>query len=130
MSNNNAHEKDRVGTLLRDAEVGLEAFAQSRALHASADARLAFRELGLSIGIQANSRIQRTIEQHPAHFSNSNNLQATLAALKRFHPLANDIEDSWLDPLNQRSPGWTAHRDINSVMLATSLAPDGYLILQ
>jgi len=30
---------------------------------------------------------------------------------------------------NQQSNTWTEHVDINSVMLATSLGPDGYLLL-
>ena len=39
------------------------------------------------------------------------------------------IEAFWRDPANRRSNTWTEHRDINEVMLATSLAPDGYLML-
>ncbi|MGD9082806.1 MAG: hypothetical protein PVJ50_06225 [Desulfobacterales bacterium] len=39
------------------------------------------------------------------------------------------IEKFWLDPKNRRAKSWTEHQDINSVMLATSLAPDGYLKL-
>jgi hypothetical protein len=33
----------------------------------------------------------------------------------------------WLDPSNQASANWSEHEDINAVMLATSLAPEGYL---
>jgi hypothetical protein len=33
----------------------------------------------------------------------------------------------WLEPRNRRSRIWDEHRDINSVMLATSLMPEGYL---
>ena len=43
--------------------------------------------------------------------------------------LSDRIETFWLDPSNNQGSGWMAHRDINSVMLATSLAPDGYLSL-
>jgi len=32
-----------------------------------------------------------------------------------------------LDPLNQESETWKAHLDINTVVLATSLFPDGFL---
>jgi hypothetical protein len=39
------------------------------------------------------------------------------------------IESFWLDANNQKAESWTAHQDINMVMLATSLAPDGYLAL-
>jgi hypothetical protein len=44
-------------------------------------------------------------------------------------PLAQTIEKFWLDPRNRESETWAGHRDINMVMLATSLAPDGYLTL-
>ncbi|MCA9473951.1 MAG: hypothetical protein KC594_17955, partial [Nitrospira sp.] len=117
-------------SLLRDAEVGLENFVRSRPLSSSADYRLAFRELGLSIGLHAIVKIQRALEQHPETFSNQQELDARLSGLARFLPLLESIESFWLKPNNQQSHTWTGHRDINSVMLATSLAPDGYLLLQ
>lgn len=126
----NLCELDRVVSLLRDAEVSLEAFVRRRPLHATADDRLAFRELGLSIGLHAIMKMQRTIEQHPENFSNRHELNATLSGLARFLPMIERIESFWLTLRNQQSYSWTAHWDINSVMLATSLAPDGYLILQ
>jgi hypothetical protein len=36
---------------------------------------------------------------------------------------------SWLDPEHQRLRAWLEHLDINDVMLATSLVPDGFLII-
>lgn len=130
MLSSNLREPDRLASLLRDAEVGLEAFVRSRSLNASADYRLAFRELGLSIGLHAIVKMQRIIEQHPEKFSNPQELQASLSGLGCFLPLRESIEAFWLEPGNQQSHSWTGHRDINSVMLATSLAPDGYLVLQ
>ena len=130
MLSTNLRESDRLVSLLRDAEVGLEHFARSRPLNASADYRLAFRELGLSIGLHAIVKMQRIIEQHPENFSNQQELQASLSGLGRFLPLLDRIETFWLEPGNQQSHSWTGHRDINTVMLATSLAPEGYLVLQ
>jgi hypothetical protein len=130
MISTNLRELDRLVSLLRDAELGLEAFVRSRPLNASADYRLAFRELGLSIGLHAIVKMQRTIEQHPENFSNPQELQASLSGLARFLPLIESIEAFWLEPDNQHCHSWTGHRDINSVMLATSLAPEGFLILQ
>jgi hypothetical protein len=43
--------------------------------------------------------------------------------------LIEKIEMFWLDGTNREANSWTEHRDINMVMLATSLAPDGYLAL-
>lgn len=126
----NLRESERLASLLRDAEVGVEAFVRSHPLNASADYRLAFRELGLSIGLHAIVKMQRFIEQHLEKFSNPQALQVSLSGLARFLPLIESIERFWLEPNNQQSHTWTGHRDINSVMLATSLAPEGFLVLQ
>jgi hypothetical protein len=130
MISTNLRESERLVSLLRDAEVGLEHFVRSRPLNASADYCLAFRELGLSIGLHALVKVQRIIVRHPENFSNQHELDARLSGLARFLPLLERIETFWLEPGNQQSHSWTGHRDINSVMLATSLAPDGYLVLQ
>jgi len=130
MISTNLREPDRLVSLLRDAELGLEAFARSRSMNASADYRLAFRELGLSIGLHAIGKIQKAIEQHPENSSNQHELKARLSKLARFLPMIKSIESFWLEPGNQQSHSWTRHRDINTVMLATSLAPEGYLVLQ
>jgi hypothetical protein len=37
------------------------------------------------------------------------------------------IEQFWLDDRNRQAGTWTEHRGINLVMLATSLAPGGFL---
>jgi hypothetical protein len=42
-------------------------------------------------------------------------------------PLREKIEQFWLDGKNREASTWTEHREINMVMLATSLAPDGFL---
>ena len=99
-------------------------------MQVSADYRLAFRELGLSIGLHAIVTMQKAIEQYPKKFSNQHELHARLSGLARFLPLTELIESFWLATDNQQSNSWPGHRDINSVMLATSLAPDGYLLLQ
>jgi hypothetical protein len=52
-----------------------------------------------------------------------------MKALKQYGALTEVIHNSWLQPENQEAESWMAHRDINMVMLATSLAPDGYLTL-
>jgi hypothetical protein len=42
-------------------------------------------------------------------------------------PLADAIEQFWMDTRNRESGTWTGHREINMVMLATSLAPGEFL---
>ena len=60
-------------------------------LGSPADHRLAFRELGLAIGLAA--------------------------------------ESFWLLPEHRQVRTWLDHEDINDVMLATSLVPEGFLML-
>jgi len=52
-----------------------------------------------------------------------------LDSLKHYLPLLEQIEQFWLDPENRTVPSWKDHVEINTVMLATSLAPEGYLDL-
>lgn len=49
-----------------------------------------------------------------------------LQEIRHHKALCSRIEDFWLSAENQRDTRWTEHQDINTVMLATSLAPDGY----
>jgi hypothetical protein len=126
----NLRESERLVSLLRDAEVGLENFVRSRSLHVSAEYRLGFRELGLSIGLHAIVAIKKAIEQHSENFFNRHELHTRLSGLARYLPLIESIESFWLATDHQQSDSWTGHRDINIVMLATSLAPEGYLVLQ
>jgi hypothetical protein len=62
-------------------------------------------------------------------FAKNHPVCSQIKYLKRFIFLGDAIEKFWLDPQNRRAETWTGHQDINSVMLATSLAPDGYLKL-
>jgi len=51
-----------------------------------------------------------------------------LESLMRHAPMAEMIEKFWLESANRKAT-WTQHRDINMVMLATSLSSEGYLTL-
>jgi hypothetical protein len=103
------------------AEVGLAAYARGEPVAEPANRRLAFRELGLAIGLHALDRM-------PPLPARSQRVSTRLANLARgYLPLAGRIDDFWSDVGNRRSPTWRAHGDINAVMLATSLAPGGYL---
>ncbi|MFX0172412.1 MAG: hypothetical protein ACFE9L_10860 [Candidatus Hodarchaeota archaeon] len=62
---------------------------------------LAFRELGLAIGLQAAKR---------------------MSVLKEHWLLIDKINSYWL-----QNSDWMEHQDINRVMLATSLAPESFL---
>ena len=82
--------------------------------------RLAFRELGLAIGLAAVGRLSAVAQPQ---------LRPLIAELERYAPLRNALETFWLQLENQQTSIWQEHADINTVMLATSLLPDGFLTL-
>ncbi|MCG6985602.1 MAG: hypothetical protein LJE61_10465 [Thiocapsa sp.] len=122
--------EDLIVMLLHDALPGLQFQAAGRdALSMPADDRLAFRELGLSIGLRALQRIGDLAARHPEAFRSLPALGSRLERLMPYLPLIDAIEDFWLAPLNQSGRLWKEHEDIDAVMLATSLAPAAYLCL-
>ncbi len=93
----------------------------------SAGRRLAFRELGLSIGLRAIERIRDLIQNNRSLFNDS--LFRQIESLAAYEALIEPVERFWCEPTHQQSAGWRAHRDINMVMLATSLSPEEFLFL-
>ena len=119
-----------LSALLHSAKKGMDDFFLTGSLNYPAEYRLAFRELGLAIGLQTIEKMMVLIEQHPECFSDQQSLISQLAEFSSHLPLIKKIEMFWLTATNQQSNTWTEHIDINSVMLATSLGPDGYLLLR
>lgn len=121
-------EFGRLEVLLQDIELSLHAFLQQNALNLAAQHRLAFRELGLSIGLQALVKMQKRLQQAPDRdFPNRDQLEKLLKNLMTVFELHTVIDNFWLDPAHQMASTWLEHEDINRVMLATSLAPDSFL---
>ncbi|HEX7842010.1 MAG TPA: hypothetical protein VF469_31280 [Kofleriaceae bacterium] len=89
--------------IIRAAELGLAHYAGAPDLQRPASQRLGFRELGLAIGLSAAARIAR------------------------YAGLGRAIEAFWLHPDHRRAATWVDHLDINEVMLATCLLPEGFL---
>jgi hypothetical protein len=123
----NFEKPELLEILLEDSLIAQDAYARTNTLKLPADYRLAFRELGLLIGFRAVEKLQRLIEENPAIFNQQHIHHSQLEALMRYAPWAKTIETFWLEPRNRKTNTWTEHCDINMVMLATSLAPDGYL---
>ena len=122
------YDRSRLLEAMTDGSIrSMEAFARRNLFMLSADYRLAFRELGLSIGLRALAKLKQLLEDNPDPFGPGNSLTARVKALGRYTPLADTIERFWLDPTHQQAATWLEHEDINTVMLATSLAPDGFL---
>ncbi len=102
-----------VEKLLAAAELGLRQYVDGPELHAPAADRLAFRELGLAIGLGAIAAME----------------PAVTARFARYLPLRDQLPAFWLRPDHRRTRPWIEHADINDVMLATSLVPDGFVTL-
>ena len=115
--------------LLDAALTGFPHYAQGGELQLPARHRLAFRELGLAIGLHAVERMHQAADHENKHTAANPRLRAQLEGLMRYLPLRDVIEAFWRNPEQQRTSTWTEHQDINEVMLATSLAPDGFLVL-
>jgi hypothetical protein len=98
----------------------LERLARGDPFAAPAASRLAFRELGLALGLHGLARLGP-----PADLPRA--VRDDLAALVRHAALASRIDGFWSGEAARRNRTWSAHGDINSVMLATSLCPAGYL---
>lgn len=118
-----------LGDLLYASLVSLKAFAKEDSLKLPADYRLAFRELGLSIGLGAVERLPKLVERNEHTLGKIHDLEVRLKALSQYETLRGLINSFWLRSENQEAESWIGHRDINMVMFATSLSPDGYLSL-
>jgi hypothetical protein len=106
---------------------GLDYFARKSPFRLPAHYRLAFRELGLSIGLQAIVKFQGLIEQYPGIFRKKQYICSSVRNILEYAHLSELINKFWLESKNRQSDSWIEHRAINMVMLATSLSPDGYL---
>lgn len=106
--------------ILVAAEPSLRAFDRSSLLNQPAEHRLAFRELGLAIGLSGLQQIRDLVERN-------HELNPVIIDLLTYRPLADQICNFWADPAHRQTRTWAEHRDINMVMFATSLAPEGYL---
>jgi len=122
-------QADLLNVLLDSSLLGLQTYERMNTLKLPANYRLAFRELGLSVGLRASEKLMGLIKQTSRDFNRKHRLRSRTESLMQYVPLSDIIETYWLEPTNRQSTEWMAHRDINMVMLATSLAPDGYLSL-
>lgn len=91
--------------------------------------RLAFRELGLSIGLKGVMRLARLVEEYPDVRGGevASWLQPSLESMLWFLKMPEKIERFWIEEMRKGSEHWRGHGDINMVMLATSLAPEQFL---
>lgn len=111
--------RDLLRKTLTEARASLNAFDRSGVLSGSPSQRLAFRELGLAIGLEGLRRARDHVDHAPELFT-------VIEDILSHRALAEQIESFWSEPTHRQNRTWTELCDINNVMLATSLAPDGY----
>ena len=124
-SEENMNHPSLFGALLAASTLGLESYLRHNPPTSLAQFRLAFRELGLAIGLKSLVKINELYEANGGAFDDG--LYQTIKKLTKYIPLAEMIEDFWRNPPNQKVDSWLGHRDINMVMLATSLSPEEFL---
>ncbi len=120
---------DLLDRLLAAALRGLADYARQHDPTDPASRRLAFRELGLAIGLSAVELIEKETGTEHRQFSQSAEIQEPIEGLAPYVALGSEIKSFWLDPQHRETRTWSEHRDINEVMLATSLVPAGFLFI-
>jgi hypothetical protein len=118
-------EGELLEALLSAAMQGLSYYARQNDTGLPASRRLAFRELGLAIGLAGIELIEEQVGRPP--WAPSARVRERLEALRAYVHLGSEIGAFWLDPAHREARIWSEHRDINEVMLATSLVPQGFL---
>lgn len=113
--------------VLKSSIVGLKAYSAQNPTIYPANQRLAFRELGLATGLKGVEIIKKFIEKKPEKFSQE--IINSIQELEGYMDLGRDIENFWMDETNRETINWKEHTDINTVMLSTTLAPEGFLIV-
>lgn len=120
-------DQGRLESIANSALIGIELFIKNGLMEYPAEYRLAFRELGLSIGLSAVENMKKGIGENPEMFSQESRLTRLTENLMEYLPLRKTIEQFWIDDKNRQTSTWTEHLDINMAMLATSVAPHEFL---
>jgi len=113
--------------VLEAALTGVGIFSESGFLQLPAGHRLAFRELGLAIGLAGVEGMHAGLREEPERYGRDSTIPHQLRSLTAYLPLGRAILQFWLDGKHREARTWTDHREINRVMLATALAPGDYL---
>jgi len=106
---------------------GLMAFLAGRHLSRPASYRLAFRELGLAIGLRALPIIADAITKYGSGLGSRPALRRNVDLLLPYESFSEQIVSFWISHAQHHDASWQAHQNINDVMLATGLMPDMFL---
>ena len=122
----NHDDVDLCEALLDACSYGLSRFVRTRPL-AAASNRLAFRELGLAIGLKAVSAIVHKITECSGHFEKRDDMRRAINLLQQHMSMGDEIVGAWLPHAERQDKSWRRHQDINEVMLSTALIPNTFL---
>eukprot|EP00761_Pharyngomonas_kirbyi_P006474 gb/GECH01006481.1/.p1 GENE.gb/GECH01006481.1/~~gb/GECH01006481.1/.p1 ORF type:complete len:425 (+),score=99.91 gb/GECH01006481.1/:1-1275(+) len=125
-------DHDLLKQMIRDANRSLETEFSFRQFELPSEVRLAFRELGLAIGLQAVAKMAQKEDDAPKTkklFAHDSQSRETLQRLARFVPRSEQLIEFWRHSKPRSVDTWIEHQDINDVMLATALIPSGFLDL-
>jgi len=114
------------GTLLRAAATSLRSLGEPSFLRLPALGRLAFRELGLALGLEAVERLE-TWDDLPVPADTASLYAKVLDDVASYVPVGRAILDFWNEDRHRAADTWADHRDISDVMWATCLVPEGFL---
>ena len=124
-------KNDRELRLLEDvmhgSEHGLMIMLPTEYLKRPVEHRLAFRELGLAIGLRAVPTIARIFQNERKALGSRPSLLRLIDLLLPYERLSDEIIGLWLPYAERPDESWRAHQDINEVMLATAIAPSTFL---
>ncbi len=109
--------------MLESFIVGMEYFIKNNYLAYPAYYRLAFRELGLAIGLKGSPILKKQLQNKNLY----EKAKLYMDILEKFAPIGEEIENFWIKEENRDNETWIEHKDINEVMLATALLPRGFL---
>ncbi len=90
-------------TVVESALLGMKSFAKNETLEYPADYRLAFRELGLSIGLSAVENVRRRSRRIQSYCMGIVPLQRRIEELMGYMPLRETIEQFWMDGKNRQA---------------------------
>jgi hypothetical protein len=106
---------------------GLMIILKTGYLKRPAQHRLAFRELGLAIGLRAVPIIANEFQNERNALGSEPSLLRLIELLLPYERLSKEIIEFWLSYLEDPDESWKAHQDINEAMLATAIAPTTFL---
>ena len=113
--------------VIKPAAMAWPALLASRYLDRPVSYRLAFRELGLAIGLKALPIIADAMKKNDGPFESSTAPQRIVDQLCRTNRLARRSSGYGYRMRKNQDQIWKSHQDIDDVMLATALIPEMFL---